>query len=230
VRAGSSSSSANAGIGTVDSTTTDQSSVTKFIEDNWNLGRIGNGSADSSAGSLMNASDFDQSYGHAPAVLLDDNTGEVVKTIAPNGSSSPGGGSGSGSGSGSGNGSGSGSRGGSVSGNGSGSGSGSGSGHGSSRGGVKVTITLPNVTCAPTFSGRALTLTCRTTGGSQVPTMIRIRLFRGRSLVANQASRVHGHTARFTVRKKLRQGSYKVCLTLDAAGRVGASTRALRVR
>jgi hypothetical protein len=66
---------------------------------------------------------------------------------------------------------------------------------------------------------------CTTKGGSHVATLIRIRLFHGRSLVANQASRVKGHTARFTVGKQLHKGSYKVRVTVDAAGRVGAQTR-----
>ncbi len=38
----------------VDHTLTDQTSIIRFIEDNWNLGRIGDYSFDSFAGSLMN--------------------------------------------------------------------------------------------------------------------------------------------------------------------------------
>jgi phospholipase C len=74
----------------VDNTFTDQSSILRFIEDNWSLGRIGNGSADSAAGNLDNAFDFNQKFGHAPAVILDDNTGEVTKVIQPSGSSGTG--------------------------------------------------------------------------------------------------------------------------------------------
>ncbi|MGB7755303.1 MAG: alkaline phosphatase family protein [Salinisphaera sp.] len=37
----------------VDHSVTDQSSILRFIEDNWKLGRLGNGSADAKAGSLM---------------------------------------------------------------------------------------------------------------------------------------------------------------------------------
>lgn len=44
----------------VDHTTTDQSSVLRFIEDNWNTGRIGNQSADAMAGSILNMFDFTQ--------------------------------------------------------------------------------------------------------------------------------------------------------------------------
>ncbi|MBF9070917.1 phospholipase C [Streptacidiphilus fuscans] len=42
----------------ISNTFTDQSSITKFIEDNWRLGRIGDGSFDASAGSLDSAFNF----------------------------------------------------------------------------------------------------------------------------------------------------------------------------
>src|SRR4029077_8404476 len=59
----------------VDHTTTDQSSILKFIEDNWSLGRIGGGSFDEKAGSLINMFDFKHK---AHRVFLDPNTGLVV--------------------------------------------------------------------------------------------------------------------------------------------------------
>ncbi|HEY1293937.1 MAG TPA: alkaline phosphatase family protein [Chloroflexota bacterium] len=58
----------------VDHAVTDQSSVIRFIEDNWNLGRIGNGSSDATAGSLTNMLDLG---GHrADRLFLDPATGE----------------------------------------------------------------------------------------------------------------------------------------------------------
>ena len=42
----------------MDHTVTDQASILKFIEDNWSLDRIGDGSFDSSAGTLLNLFDF----------------------------------------------------------------------------------------------------------------------------------------------------------------------------
>src|SRR6202012_1939803 len=69
----------------VDNTFTDQASILRFIEDNWNLGRIGNGSADSAAGNLDNAFDFNPNDKRAPAIILDDNTGEVTKVVQSNG-------------------------------------------------------------------------------------------------------------------------------------------------
>jgi len=58
---------------------TDQSSVLKFIEDNWSLGRIGNGSFDASAGRLngfFNFSDPDFSN----KIILNPTTGAIVST------------------------------------------------------------------------------------------------------------------------------------------------------
>jgi len=42
----------------VDHTVTDLSSIPRFIEDNWQLGRIGGGSFDAIAGTLLNMFDF----------------------------------------------------------------------------------------------------------------------------------------------------------------------------
>jgi phospholipase C len=59
----------------VDHTLTDQSSILKFIEDNWYLGRIGGASLDAKAGSLNNMFDF--SHGpRNPKLFLDPTTGE----------------------------------------------------------------------------------------------------------------------------------------------------------
>jgi len=64
----------------VDNTLTDQSSILKFIEDNWQLGRIGGGSTDAAAGSLGNMFDFNPNDQRAPKVILDDTTGLVVSS------------------------------------------------------------------------------------------------------------------------------------------------------
>jgi phospholipase C len=57
----------------VDHTLTDQTSVIRFIEDNWQLGRIGDGSFDELAGPITHMFDF--SAPHAPRVFLDRETG-----------------------------------------------------------------------------------------------------------------------------------------------------------
>jgi phospholipase C len=63
----------------VDNTATEQSSITKFIEDNWFTGRIGDGSFDERAGTLANMFDFTQS--NNKRVLLKKNGS--VKSITP---------------------------------------------------------------------------------------------------------------------------------------------------
>jgi phospholipase C len=61
----------------VDHTTTDQTSVLKFIEDNWSTGRIGDSSFDALAGSLNGMFDFGHRNGDK--VILDPATGAVAK-------------------------------------------------------------------------------------------------------------------------------------------------------
>jgi phospholipase C len=65
----------------VDHRVLDQSSILRFIEDNWSLGRIGNGSTDAVAGSLKGMFDFDEhrhDSDHGSKLILDPNTGVVV--------------------------------------------------------------------------------------------------------------------------------------------------------
>ena len=59
----------------VDHTMTDQSSIIRFIEDNWLGGqRIGNGSFDAIAGSIMTMFDFKNP--HTASCILNESTGE----------------------------------------------------------------------------------------------------------------------------------------------------------
>jgi len=70
----------------VDHTLTDQSSVISFIEDNWGLGRLGQGSADAFAGTVKNMFDFtltaNVASGHR--LFLDPATGAVVSNASRN--------------------------------------------------------------------------------------------------------------------------------------------------
>jgi phospholipase C len=59
----------------VDHNVTDQSSVIRFIEDNWHLGRLGHQSADAIAGSIMNMFDFNEDHARAPKLTLSPVTG-----------------------------------------------------------------------------------------------------------------------------------------------------------
>ncbi len=61
----------------VDDTLTDQSSVLRFIEDNWNTGRIGDQSFDALAGSLNNMFDFHNRA--AGTLFLNPSTGEPTR-------------------------------------------------------------------------------------------------------------------------------------------------------
>jgi phospholipase C len=62
----------------VDSTVTDQSSIIRFIEDNWGLARIGGGSFDAIAGPLTGLFDF--SHPRHDKLFLDPVTGQVIAT------------------------------------------------------------------------------------------------------------------------------------------------------
>jgi phospholipase C len=56
---------------------TDLTSVTRFIEDNWSLGRLGDQSFDALAGSMLDLFDF-ASVPHAKPLILDETSGVVV--------------------------------------------------------------------------------------------------------------------------------------------------------
>jgi phospholipase C len=60
----------------VDHTVIDQSSVVKFIEENWDLPQIGNGSFDQIAGPIDNM--FNWNKQNAEKVILDPSTGQVI--------------------------------------------------------------------------------------------------------------------------------------------------------
>jgi phospholipase C len=64
----------------IDDTITDQSSILRFVEDNWNLGRVGSGSTDAIAGTLNNLFDFDRDRRAVGdrRLILDPQTGTVV--------------------------------------------------------------------------------------------------------------------------------------------------------
>jgi phospholipase C len=62
----------------VDHTLTDTTSILRFIEDNWNLGRIGDQSFDTIAGSILNSFDFTGTP--TKPLILDATSGEPVST------------------------------------------------------------------------------------------------------------------------------------------------------
>jgi phospholipase C len=73
----------------VDDTPISQASVVRFIEDNWlKSQRIGQGSFDATAGSIMGMFDFTGTAGKAPTLFLDSNNGTVL-TQPPANSAAP---------------------------------------------------------------------------------------------------------------------------------------------
>jgi phospholipase C len=204
----------------VDNTFTEQASIPKFIEDNWSLGRIGSESADAAAGTLENAFDFNQRYGHAPAVILDPTTGEVTQTIpatAPSSTSSSTTSTSSSSSS-------------APASAGGGPSSNGGSGSGPS-GAQKATVTLPKVTFKAEVAGNKVKLTFTSTGGSNVSTALRVRAYHAGHLIANHAATVHNHRATFGVKLgKRRTGTYRFVVSVDSNGTVSKLTRSVRVR
>ena len=68
----------------VDHTLTDQSSITRFVEDNWLHGkRIGGGSFDAIAGSLEHMFDFFQPLPARRKLILDEQTGQPQQQPSP---------------------------------------------------------------------------------------------------------------------------------------------------
>lgn len=61
----------------VDNTLTEQSSILRFVEQNWSLGSIGAGSEDVDSGTVDNMFEFGNAR-RAPKVILNETTGEVV--------------------------------------------------------------------------------------------------------------------------------------------------------
>ena len=61
----------------VDNTLADQSSILRFIEDNWSLGRIGGHSTDVKAGSILNMFNF-ASRPRTGSLILNNMTGEII--------------------------------------------------------------------------------------------------------------------------------------------------------
>ena len=60
----------------IDHSVTDQSSILRFIEDNWNLGRIGDQSFDEKAGSLLNIFNFTKGH-YAERLFLHPSNGTL---------------------------------------------------------------------------------------------------------------------------------------------------------
>ena len=63
----------------VDHQITDQTSILRFIEDNWSLGRIGDQSFNEKAGSILNMFNFTSGH-HADKLFLDPSKGTAMSS------------------------------------------------------------------------------------------------------------------------------------------------------
>ncbi|MEV4420793.1 alkaline phosphatase family protein [Patulibacter sp. NPDC049589] len=208
----------------VDHALTDQSSILRFIEDNWSLGRIGGGSMDAKAGSIQGMFDF-TSGAKAPKVFLDPDTGVVTKTVAdPTGTSTtptttvttPGA---------------------TV----------TTPGATVTTPGATVTtpgktITTPGKTtkapkvtasCSAKRSGKRITVSCTTKGATNATKAnVRIRLYRGSKLLGTKTAALKNKKAALTLtsKKAWPKATYTLRTTVTQIGGVTSSTKKLALR
>jgi phospholipase C len=212
----------------VDNTLTDQSSILRFIEDNWQLGRLGDQSLDAKAGPLGNMFDFDPNDKRAPKVFLDPESGLVVNkppatAVSPDDKpvdvSQGGGGDSQGGG-------------GDSQGNG-----GAGQGqqgpppahHGA---GSKVAPVRLKLTCRTKGSGRRITITCSAKGaGTSKTTAVRFRIVRGGTVLATASTRLRHARASAVLhtRRSLKKGTYTLRVTISQRGAVSATHSSVRL-
>jgi phospholipase C len=234
----------------VDHSITDQTSILRFIEDNWQLGRLGGGSMDAKAGSLGNMFDFDPGHARAPKVFLDPESGLVLdgpvdsgppSGVTPDGQDVSGGGTGT-------------------------------TGGGGSGGGQTTTVTVPGVSggnggpvaqpavqgpgggtpavvppkgpvkkarialaCKATQHGRRLAIACGVSGADAAKgtTSLRFRLTQGSKQFATARAVVRGKRATvvLTAKRPLKHGSYRLRIAIaHSNGSTGAVSKVIRLR
>ena len=153
----------------------------------------------------MNAFDFTGSK-RAPAIIMDPNTGEVVQTIpsAASGSATSGA---------------------------SASSSSSSSSSLSAAAEKAAVVRSVKFTCHQSARGFAITVRCSTSSKSKAPAMVRARLFHGKKLVSNVASRMRQHRVKLTLRLRhnAARGRYTTRVSVDSGGKVAAWTRSVRI-
>ncbi len=193
----------------VDHTLTDQSSVLKFIEDNWGTGQIdptGHTSFDSIAGTLGNMFDFTGAT-RAQPVNLDDQTGQVIPGVTgptgPAGSTGPAGPMGpAGS-----------------------TGPTGPAGPTGLRGPRGPRGTIGRLTCRVQVTGRRIRVTCVDSTGRKRSGRVRVRIARHGRILASGSGRLHRGRAQLVLRtqRPLRAG----VLTLVASDATGTATQAV---
>jgi phospholipase C len=201
----------------VDNTLTDQSSIIKFVEENWSLGTLGGQSSDAQAGTLETMFDF-SGGSRAPAVELSPVTGEPMADAAPGqlpmtnepvgGHGAPEGGGGSKGGSG---------WSGEESPEGGGSGGKGGQGGSGGKGGKGSHVTKPTLHCSIGHRHHEVSVGCTTSDAEGQHGSLRMRLERAGKVYANQLVPVSGGQASLLVHpsKRLGKGSYTLLLAFD---------------
>jgi phospholipase C len=206
----------------VDHTTTDQTSILRFIEDNWSLGRIGNGSLDVKANPITNLFDFNPADQRTPAVQLDPDTGLVVSgggqvgTPGPAGPAGPAGQDGAKGDTG-------------ATGPAGATGPQGSTGATGPVGPKGADATIGKITCKAHLSGKTkVVVTCTAAHAAAKKTAIRLRLRHGQTQVATGSSSLHGRTVKITLISKhaLKAGKYSIGISIAAPGATAASQTA----
>jgi phospholipase C len=192
----------------IDNTLTDQSSIIKFIEENWSLGTLGSQSSDAEAGTLENM--FEWGAGkRASAIELSPVTGEPMADAVHGQlpmTNEPVGGHGTPE---------------VVIGSNDAevwSGEGSPSGGGSAgNDGKGAPASKAALHCSVGRRHHKVTIGCTTSGAGETHASLRVRLERAGKVYANQLVPVNGGQARLVVRpsRKLGKGSYTLLLAFD---------------
>jgi phospholipase C len=217
----------------VDNTLTDQSSILQFIENNWELGRIGGGSTDAVAGSLGNMFDFNPNDPRAPKLILDETTGEVVSESGGPGNGQGGSGGGQQGGGGQSGGGQSGSGGGGSQG-GSGGGQGGQGGSGGDGGPGKGHGYGSKVSCRASSRGKSVHVRCTVQGGGgpyKGREALRLRIAKGNDVLASSSTLVRGAEASATLSsgRALPAGSYTLRIALDTQAGVSGTHQTVKL-
>jgi phospholipase C len=187
----------------VDNTLTDQSSIIKFVEENWQTGQVSAHSMANIAGTIRNMFDFEAGAPKAPKVFLDPTNGEVTgeESLETGSGGSGSGGSGSGGSGGDG-------------GHGGWDGSG-GSGH------------HEKAHCTVDGHGRKTVITCTIEGGGGRGA-VRYRLERGNKVLGTSRATIKGTKATSTVVSKgSLAGKYTLLATVSRTDGVNALSQSV---
>jgi phospholipase C len=175
----------------VDNAVTDQSSIIKFVEQNWGLSPVSSTSMDNVAGSLDGMFNFAGPV--APKVFLDPSTGEVTSVEGPPSETPPSNGGGN---------------------------SGGGNSGGSGNSGGKTGNTPPpatphyKVNCSVAAKDQTASVSCSVSGSGRGS--VRFRIERGKKVLGTSSTSIKGGKAKATIKtKEPLSGNYTLLVTVD---------------